>query len=138
MYRKLCQFLAIKLSIDLIKKILYYISMDTFSALADPTRRTILEILATKGLVSASDIYRNFHTTPPAISQHLKVLRNAQLVRVEKHGQKRLYKINSIKMVEIEQWIKYIAKHWEKRFDALDNILANEKKRKEVTYGRSK
>jgi len=56
--------------------------MDMFVALSDPTRRAILEILATRGELSATDIYEQFSVSPQAISQHLKVLREAHLVLV--------------------------------------------------------
>ena len=58
--------------------------MDAFTALAEPTRRNIMEMLATNESLSATDIYKNFKASAPAISQHLKVLKTANLVRVEK------------------------------------------------------
>ena len=61
--------------------------MDTFTALAEPTRRNILEMLAANGNMPATSIYGHFKASPPAISQHLKVLREAKLVRVEKRAQ---------------------------------------------------
>jgi len=75
--------------------------MDAFLALAEPTRRNIMEMLAANGNLSASDIYSNFESTPPAISQHLKVLREANLVRVEKRAQKRIYYVNPGPMKEL-------------------------------------
>ena len=102
--------------------------MDTFQALADPTRRLIIEMLAAKGKLSASDIFRKFRTSAPAISQHLQVLRAADLVTVEKHAQKRMYEINPEKMAEVEQWIKKLSKMWNERFDALDELLKKEVK----------
>jgi len=83
--------------------------MDTFTALAEPTRRTILERLAVRGNMSATDIYRGFKSSPPAISQHLKVLREAKLVRVEKRAQQRIYYINPEPMKELEKWINQFA-----------------------------
>ena len=74
---------------------LYYESMDTFQALADPTRRHIIEMIAAKGTLSASDISNKFKISPPAISQHLKVLRETKLVAMEKRAQQRLYTINT-------------------------------------------
>ena len=82
------------LSIDLIKWPLYYVCMDMFSALAEPHRRSILEMLASEGQLSASAIARKFRVSPPAISQHLKVLREAGLLRMEKRAQQRLYQVN--------------------------------------------
>ena len=103
--------------------------MDTFTALAEPTRRNILEMLAASGNLSATDIYRRFKTSPPAISQHLKVLREAKLVRVEKRAQKRIYYINPEPMRELEKWVKQFAANMEERYQALDKLLEVEKQR---------
>jgi DNA-binding transcriptional ArsR family regulator len=103
--------------------------MDIFSALAEPRRRSIIELLATSGQLSATDISNKFKVTPPAISQHLKVLREANLVKMEKRAQKRLYKINPDKMHELEEWLKKLTKLWDERFLALDKILEREKKK---------
>lgn len=97
--------------------------MDTFTALAEPTRRNILEMLAAKDGLSAGDIYGKFKASPPAISQHLKVLREAKLVRVEKRAQHRIYYINPEPMKELEKWIKQFAARVEERFTALDELL---------------
>jgi len=103
--------------------------MDTFAALAEPTRRNILEMLAAKGQLSATDIYTKFKSSPPAISQHLKVLREAKLVRVEKRAQQRIYYINPEPMRELEKWIKQFAANAEERYQALDKVLEIEKQR---------
>ncbi len=103
--------------------------MDKFSALADPTRRTILEMLARKGQLSATEISDEFHVTPSAISQHLKVLREANLVQMEKRAQQRLYQINPEAMVELEAWAKQLTQRWHERFEALDEVLEAEKKK---------
>lgn len=97
--------------------------MDTFTALAEPTRRHILERLAASGHMSATDIYRGFKSSPPAISQHLKVLREANLVRVEKRAQQRIYYVNPEPMKELEKWIQQFAARAEERFSALDALL---------------
>jgi len=68
--------------------------MDMFVALADPTRRNILELLATSGELAATTIYEQFPVSPQAVSQHLKVLREAHLVEKEKRAQKCLYRLN--------------------------------------------
>ncbi|HEV8591887.1 MAG TPA: metalloregulator ArsR/SmtB family transcription factor [Pyrinomonadaceae bacterium] len=101
--------------------------MDTFTALAEPTRRSILEMLAANGNLSASDIYSKFKASPPAISQHLKVLREAKLVRVEKRAQKRIYYVNPEPMHELEIWIKQFTQYWQERHDALEKLLEKEK-----------
>ena len=97
--------------------------MDTFTALAEPTRRSILEMLATNGNLSATDIYSKFKASPPAISQHLKVLREAKLVRVEKRAQKRIYYVNQEPMKELENWIKRFTQDMQKRHDRLETLL---------------
>ncbi len=97
--------------------------MDIFSALAEPTRRSIIEMLASSGQLSASVIASKFRISPPAISQHLKVLREAKLVHMEKRAQQRLYQVNPDAMLELELWAKQMAKVWDERFGALDMIL---------------
>lgn len=106
--------------------------MDTFSAIAEPTRRAILEMLARKGPLSATQIYESFDATHPAISQHLKVLREANLVSVERRGQQRIYRINPQVVLEVEDWAKRIADRWNQRFDAMEQVLAAEKKKLEA------
>lgn len=101
-----------------------------FSALADPTRRNILEVIAKNGQLSAGDISSKFgRITPPAVSQHLKVLVATNLVQVEKRAQQRIYQINPDKVDELEKWLKRLKKSWEERFERLDAILEKEKRK---------
>jgi len=100
-----------------------------FYALAEPTRRNIVEMLATNGQLSATEICNNFTVSPQAISQHLKVLREAELVRVEKRAQQRIYQINPDAMLELSEWIAKVTELWNERFDALDEVLAAEKRK---------
>ena len=83
-------------------------------------------MLARYGQMQASDIYKQFDSTPQAISQHLKVLREAKLVKVEKNAQKRLYELNPDKVQEFEEWAKKTMQLWNGRFDRLDQILQEE------------
>jgi DNA-binding transcriptional ArsR family regulator len=108
---------------------LYYPIMDTFTALAEPTRRNILEMLAANGNLSATDIYSKFKSSPPAISQHLKVLREARLVRVEKRAQQRIYYINPEPMRELEKWVHRFAAQTEEQYERLDKVLEIEKQK---------
>lgn len=103
--------------------------MDIFSALADHTRRNIIEMLAANGQLSASQIFDKFPVSHPAISQHLKVLRDTELVKMEKRAQQHIYEINPEKVQEIAGWVKKMMLLWNERFDALDKILAAEKKK---------
>lgn len=103
--------------------------MDMYAAIAEPTRRNILEMLADKGQLSASAIYDYFPVSAPAISQHLKVLRDTNLVTVEKKAQQRLYKINPEPMQQMEDWLNKLSKHYEERYSRLDALLEQQKKK---------
>ena len=103
--------------------------MDIFSALADPNRRHIVELLAKKGQLSASDISDQFDVSPPAISQHLKVLREADIVTMEKRAQQRIYQINPSKFKELERWVKKLTELWDQRFSSLDRLLEKQKRK---------
>src|SRR6266542_3537839 len=107
-------------------------SMDAFSALADPTRRRIIELLANNGQLSATAIYGKFQVSSPAISQHLKVLREAKLVEMEKRAQQHIYQINPDAMSEIEEWVQKMTERWNARFSVLDEILEVEKMKTKV------
>lgn len=99
-----------------------------FYALAEPTRRNIVEMLATNGKLTATEISNNFTVSPQAISQHLKVLRDAEVVRVEKRAQQRIYKINPGVMKQLSEWVAKVTDLWEERFEVLEEVLAEEKK----------
>src|SRR5437016_6501318 len=101
--------------------------MDMFVALADPTRRHILEILASSGELTATALYEQFPVSPQAVSQHLKVLREAHLVEMEKQAQKRLYRINPETLSQFEAWVQHMQQLWSERSDALDQILERQK-----------
>ncbi len=96
--------------------------MDIFSALAEPHRRSIVEMLASEGQLPASAIARRFRVSPPAVSQHLKVLREARLVRMQKRAQQRLYEINPEAMHELESWARRMADQYERQYAALERL----------------
>jgi len=110
--------------------------MDKFTALADPTRRNIIEMLAIHGQLCATEISDKFQVSPSAISQHLKVLREANLVRMEKRAQQRLYRINPEPLLELEVWVSRMRELWDERFDALDKVLQEEMKKQTENLGR--
>src|SRR5260370_3832860 len=97
--------------------------MDIFVALADPTRRTILEILANSGELSATAIYEHFPVSPQAVSQHLKVLREANLVVMEKRAQKHVYRLNQETLSQFEVWVQQTRQEWQKPFSARETVL---------------
>ncbi len=105
------------------------IGMLAFSALADPTRCHIVEILAENGRMAVNEIGKHFSVSPPAISQHLKVLKAANLVHVEVSAQQRIYSLNPAGMSEIDDWLSKTRKMWTARFDALDALLKEEVKK---------
>ena len=100
--------------------------MDRFTALADPTRRAILEMLARRDEMAATDIADHFDISAPAISQHLKVLREAGLVIMERRAQQRIYRLNTAAMREIENWAHRLQQQWERRLDSLEAFLKSE------------
>ena len=100
--------------------------MDVFAAIAQPTRRSILEMLARGGELTVSDIAGRFRVSPPAISQHLKILREARLVQMHKHRQQRIYEINPEAVRQVDAWVKNIEALWSERFDRLDELLKEE------------
>ncbi len=103
--------------------------MDMFEALADPTRRHIVELLAANGELAATAIYEQFHVSPQAVSQHLKVLREAKVVEMEKRAQKHVYRLNPQALSEFEAWVQHTKQRWEKSFTALDQVLERKKKK---------
>ena len=102
-----------------------------FHAMADPTRREIVQILSDEGKQSASMIYERFNMSEPAISQHLKVLRDARLVNVEKKAKYRLYAVNKAAILEIENWTANVKRMLEENFRSLDDILRAQKQKEE-------
>lgn len=96
--------------------------MDGFTALADPTRRRILELLG-GGERAAGEIAAQFEASAPAISQHLKVLRETGWVRVRADRQRRIYRIEPDALGEVESWIERLRGEWNERLDALEREL---------------
>ncbi|HEY3888052.1 MAG TPA: metalloregulator ArsR/SmtB family transcription factor [Caulobacteraceae bacterium] len=102
--------------------------MDSLAALADPTRRRIVETLA-EGALSSGDIASRFSISAPAISQHLKTLRLARLVRVRAEAQRRIYELDPEGVDEMSAWIAQIRRFWSSRLDALEAQLRTEQAR---------
>jgi DNA-binding transcriptional ArsR family regulator len=94
-------------------------------ALADPTRRRIVEMLS-EGRLSSGEIASRFDISPPAISQHLKVLRNARLVRVRAEAQRRIYELDRAGVEEVSGWVTRIRLFWNGKLDVLEQLLKQE------------
>jgi DNA-binding transcriptional ArsR family regulator len=105
--------------------------MDVFAALADPTRRKIIELLAADGQLPAAEIAGHFSVSAPAVSQHLKALQQAGLVSVEKRAQQRIYRLNPQAMLELEDWARRLRNLWDQRFDALELLLDQEMRKEQ-------
>jgi DNA-binding transcriptional ArsR family regulator len=97
-----------------------------FSALADPTRRAILERLA-KGSASVGELAEPFDISLPAISRHLKVLEGAGLISREKSAQWRRCHLNAAPLREAAGWVERYRDFWEGQFDSLEQFLASHK-----------
>lgn len=96
--------------------------MSSLAALADPTRRRIVELLS-EGERTAGEIVERFALSAPAISQHLKVLREAGLVQVRVAGQHRVYRLDPRGLDEIDGWVKRVRGFWHERLDVLEREL---------------
>jgi DNA-binding transcriptional ArsR family regulator len=91
-------------------------------ALADPTRRRIVELLA-DGELEAGTIAAEFPVSRPAVSRHLRVLREAGLVRARGEAQRRLYSLDPAPLAEVDEWLARYRTFWTNRLDALDTQL---------------
>ena len=96
--------------------------MDTLAALADPTRRRIVELLAVRER-DAGEIGSHFTVSQPAVSRHLRVLREGGLVRVRPQAQRRLYSLEPGPLEELDAWLDRYRGFWQQRLDALDTQL---------------
>lgn len=99
--------------------------MQSLLALADPTRRRIVELLAVRDR-TAGELVDEFDMSAPAISQHLKVLREAGLVTVRAEGQSRVQMLNPEGLGDIEEWLEKTRSIWSRRLDALERELRAE------------
>jgi DNA-binding transcriptional ArsR family regulator len=104
--------------------------VDPFNALADPSRRRILEMLG-GGARPAGSIAAEFELTAPAVSQHLRALREAGLVRVEVDGARRIYSLDPEGLAAVEDWLSRMRRFWSARLDALERALEQDKGEKE-------
>lgn len=96
---------------------------DVFQALADPTRRAILLLLATAPAMTAGAIAANFDSARPTVSKHLQILTQCELVKQQQTGREIHYHLNSTKMKEIADFIEPFRQLWEERFNKLESIM---------------
>jgi DNA-binding transcriptional ArsR family regulator len=97
---------------------------DIFQAIADPTRRTIISLIAVQAM-TPNAIAEHFNTSRQAISKHLRILTECELLKQEQKGREIYYQLELDKMKEIDQWLAQFKAIWENRFNELDHVLAN-------------
>jgi DNA-binding transcriptional ArsR family regulator len=102
---------------------------DIFQAIADPTRRAIIALIALQAM-TPNAIADNFKTTRQAVSKHLRILAECDLVKQEQQGREIYYSLEIEKMKEIDKWLNQFRKIWEARFNQLDKVLSTMKKQK--------
>lgn len=102
---------------------------DVFQAIADPTRRAILVLIAAHAM-TPNALADQFDTTRQAVSKHIKILKECEVVEQKKMGREIYYQLKPEKMKEIDQWIAQFRKLWEDRFNQLDEVLINLKTKK--------
>ncbi|KFF12182.1 ArsR family transcriptional regulator [Chryseobacterium soli] len=99
---------------------------DVFQAIADPTRRSILMLVATQSM-TAGAIASNFDTARPTVSRHLQILTECELLSQEQNGREMIYHLNPNKMKEIANFIEPFRKMWDDRFNTLESVMKNYK-----------
>lgn len=100
---------------------------DVFQAIADPTRRAIIALIAIEAM-TPNTIADNFNTTRQAVSKHLRILTECDLVKQEHQGREIYYSLQIDKMKEIDNWLAQYRKIWETSFNQLDKLLTTIKK----------
>jgi DNA-binding transcriptional ArsR family regulator len=103
---------------------------DVFQAIADPTRRAIIALLALQAM-TPNALAEHFDATRQAVSKHLRILTECELVKQEHQGREIYYQLEIEKMKEIDKWLEQYRKIWETRFTQLDDVLATIKKQKD-------
>ena len=97
---------------------------DVFQAIADPTRRAIITLIALQAM-TPNAIAEHFDTTRQAVSKHLRILTECELVKQDFRGREIYYQLEIEKMKDIDKWLEQFRKIWETRFNQLDSVLSN-------------
>ncbi|MEE3807824.1 metalloregulator ArsR/SmtB family transcription factor [Lysinibacillus fusiformis] len=98
------------------------VKYDVFQAIADPTRRNILQILAASDR-PISNISEHFAISRTAVVKHLKILEQAELISAEKKGREKIYTLHSERLQEIEDWLQYFHLFWDNKLVQLQRIV---------------
>ncbi len=102
---------------------------DVFQAIADPTRRAIITLLAFQAM-TPNALAEHFDTTRQAVSKHLRILTECELVKQDQQGREIYYSLEIEKMKEIDKWLEQYRKIWKTRFEQLGEVLKVMKKQK--------
>jgi len=102
---------------------------DIFQAIADPTRRAIVTLIAVHAM-TPNALAEHFNTSRQAVSKHIKILTECELVKQEQQGREIYYSLEIEKMKEIDKWLDRVRKAWETQFNQLDTLLSTMKKQK--------
>ena len=103
--------------------------MNALTALADPTRRRIVELL-TESDHTAGEIASQFRTSRPGVSRHLRVLREQGLVTARSDGRRRVYSLEPAPLAELDAWLAHYRAFWANRLDALDTEIKRQRRRR--------
>ena len=106
---------------------------DIFQAIADPTRRAIIVLIALQAM-TPNAIADNFNTTRQAVSKHLRILTECEIVKQEQKGREIFYSLEIDKMNEIDKWVEQFRNIWETKFNQLDNLLSTIKSKKNEQF----
>jgi len=102
---------------------------DVFQAIADPTRRGIISLLALQAM-TPNAVAEHFDSSRQAISKHIQILAECELLNQEQVGREIYYRFNAAKMKEVDEWVGQFRKMWEDRFNQLDELLKKQKLKK--------
>lgn len=100
---------------------------DIFQAIADPTRRAIIALIALQAM-TPNAIAEHFETSRQAVSKHLRILAECELIKQEQKGREIYYQLEIYKMKEIDSWLNQFREIWETKFNQLDELLSTLKK----------
>jgi DNA-binding transcriptional ArsR family regulator len=107
--------------------------LDSFAVIAEPHRRQILDVLRTRN-ASVNELVEILAISQPAVSKHLRVLRDSGLVRVEPAGQQRIYRLDPEPLKSIDDWLSNYRTHWR---DTLENLATHLSATRPTTYQRN-
>lgn len=102
---------------------------DIFQAIADPTRRAIIALIAIQAM-TPNAVAEYFHTSRQTVSKHIKILTECKLVKQEQQGREIYYSLEIERMKEIDKWLNQFRKIWEAQFNQLDQVLSKLKKQR--------